>query len=429
MATRRSFLAAASAGIAGVAFRGDALDRAARADDAAGRRPAEEVARDEDYWAEIQHAFDIDRTVINLNNGGVCPTPSHVLDQVIRDLKFTNESPVQHMWRVLEPRIESVRRELAREFGCEPEELAVTRNATEAMAALIFGVDLKAGDEVINTDQNYPHMQTCWAQRGRRDGIVVKTLSFPAPLPSAESFVALVEGAITPRTRVIELPQVTNWSGQVLPIRDVCRLGRDRGIDVFVDGAHGFAQLPDRRDDLECDFYATSLHKWLLAPIGTGFLYVRKERIGEIWPLMSSSAEDEDIRKFEEVGTHPAAIHNAIAAALAFHRAIGVDRKLARLRYLRDRWADALRDADPRIKIWSPTDDPGASCGIALVQIEGIDSSALFGHLWSTYQIVTSPTKHPDFEGVRISPNLYTTLDEIDVFVAAMQAALADGIG
>ena len=272
-------------------------------------------------------------------------------------------------------------------------------------------------------------MQTCWDQRARRDGVVVTKLSFPAPLPSAESFVALVEEAITPKTRVIELPQVTNWSGQVLPIRDVCRLARDRGVRVFVDGAHGFAQLPDRRDDLECDFYGTSLHKWLLAPIGTGFLYVRRERIGEIWPMMSSSAKDEDIRKFEEVGTHPAAIHNAIAAALAFHRAIGVDRKLARLRYLRDRWAGALREADPRIKIWTPIDDDDASCGIALVQIEGIDSSALFGHLWARYQIVTSPTKHPQFQGVRISPNLYTTVDEIDVFVGAMQAALADGIG
>ncbi|QDV34212.1 aminotransferase class V-fold PLP-dependent enzyme [Tautonia plasticadhaerens] len=429
MASRRSFLAGvAGVGLAGASFRGDAIARAAGASERAGRRPAAEVARDEDYWLEIKHCFDTDRTVINLNNGGVCPTPSHVLEQMIRDLRFTNESPVQHMWRVLEPRVESVRRELAREFGCDPEELAITRNATEAMATLIFGLDLEAGDEAIITDQNYPHMQTCWTQRARRDGVVVKKLSFPVPLPSPDVFLDGIRGAITDRTRVVELPQVTNWSGQVFPIREVCQLARERGIDVLVDGAHGFAQLPDRRDDLGCDFYGTSLHKWLLAPIGTGFLYVRKGRIKDVWPMMSSSAGDEDIRKFEEIGTHPAAIHNAIAAALAFHRAIGVDRKLARLRYLRDRWAKPLREADPRVEILTSIDDDDASTGIALVRVDGIDNGALFGHLWGKHQIVTSPTTHEQFAGVRISPNLYTTPDEIDVFVEAMLGVLADGI-
>ena len=427
MATRRSFLAGAS-GAALAAFRPDALARAARAAVAAAGRPAAEVAADEDYWGEIQHCFDTDRTVINLNNGGVCPTPSHVLEQMIRDLKFTNESPVQHMWRVLQPRVEVVRRELAREFGCAPEEIAVTRNATEAMTMLIFGIDLKRGDEVIITDQNYPHMQTAWDQRARRDGVVVKKLSFPLPLTAPESFVALVRDAITPRTRAIELPQVTNWSGQVLPVRDVIRLGRERGIPVFVDGAHGFAQLPARRDDLGCDYYGTSLHKWLLAPIGTGFLYVRKEKIRGIWPMMSSSAKDEDIRKFEEIGTHPQANFNAIAAALAYHRAIGVERKLARLRYLRDRWAKALRAADPRVKLWTPIDDDAASAGIALMKIEGIDSGAIFGHLYGKYHIVVSPTKHAQFEGIRVSANIYTSPAEIDVFVEAMQGVLKRGV-
>lgn len=430
MATRRSFLSGfAGAGLVGAAFRGDALVRAARAAEDAAKCAACDLAGNEDYWSEIQRCFDIDRTVINFNNGGVCPTPTHVLDQMIRDLKFTNESPVQHMWRVLEPRIESVRRDLAREFGCDTEEIAITRNASEAMETLIFGIDLAKGDEVIITDQNYPRMITSWEQRARREGIVVKKISFPIPLPSPEVFVNKVREAITPRTKVIEFPQVTNMSGQVLPVRDVVRLGREKGIQVFIDGAHAFAHLPFKRDDLECDYFGCSLHKWLLAPIGNGFLYVRKSKQKSIWPMMGADAPlDGDIRKYEQIGTHPAANHNAISAALAFHRSIGIERKIARLRYLRDRWAKPLLAADPRIKLWTPVGEDAPSGGIALVQIEGIESGKVFGNLWDKHRIVTSPTKHAQFEGVRISPNVYTTVDEVDTFVDAMKTILAKGV-
>jgi isopenicillin-N epimerase len=430
MATRRSFLAGAGvAGLIGAAFREDAIARAAGADKDAGQSKACELATNEDYWSEIQRAFDNDRNVINFNNGGVCPSPTHVLDQMIRDLRFTNESPVQHMWRVLEPRVESVRRDLAHEFGCDVEEIAITRNASEAMETLIFGIDLKAGDEVIITDQNYPRMITSWEQRARRDGIVVKKIAFPIPLPSPSVFVDRVREAITPRTKVIEFPQITNLSGQVLPVRDVVRLGREKSIQVFVDGAHAFAHLPFKRDDLECDYFGCSLHKWLLAPIGTGFLYVRKPKQKSIWPLMGADPPlDEDIRKYEQIGTHPAANHNAIAAALAFHRSIGTDRKIARLRYLRDRWAKPLLAADPRVKLWTPISDDAASGGIALVQIQGIDSGKLFGYLWDKHRIVTSPTKHAQFQGVRVTPNVYTTLDEVDSFIDAMKQALAKGV-
>ena len=430
MATRRSFLTSAGiAGLIGATFREDALARAAGADKDAGQSKACELATNEDYWSEIQRAFDNDRNVINFNNGGVCPSPSHVLDQMIRDLRFTNESPVQHMWRVLEPRVESVRRDLAHEFGCDTEEIAITRNASEAMETLIFGIDLKPGDEVIITDQNYPRMITSWEQRARREGIVVKKIAFPIPLPSPSVFVDRVREAITPRTKVIEFPQITNLSGQVLPVRDVVRLGREKGIQVFVDGAHAFAHLAFKRDDLECDYFGCSLHKWLLAPIGTGFLYVRKAKQKSIWPLMGADPPlDEDIRKYEQIGTHPAANHNAIAAALAFHRSIGTDRKIARLRYLRDRWAKPLLAADPRVKLWTPISDDAASGGIALVQIEGIDSGKLFGYLWDKQRIVTSPTKHAQFEGVRVTPNVYTTLDEVDIFIDAMKQALARGV-
>jgi len=402
-----------------------ALLAAARA--AEGKKPAE-LAGDEAYWSDIARAFDVDRTLVNLNNGGCSPAPTHVLDAMIRDLKFSNEIPVYHMWTVLEPRIESVRRGLAEEFGCDPEEMAIVRNASEAMETLTLGVDLKAGDEVVITNQNYGRMITTWDQRARRDGIVVKQISFPVPPPSPADVVERFRKACTPKTRVIEVTHITNLTGQILPVRDIVRMARERGIEVFVDGAHAFAHFPFKRDELECDYYGTSLHKWLLAPIGTGFLYVRKAKQKKIWPLMAApKTMDEDIRKYEEIGTHPAANHNAIAAALAFHRGIGAERKSARLRWLRDRWAKPLLAADPRVKVLTPLDNVG-SCGIGLVHLDGIDTEKLQAFLWDKHRIMTTPIVHAEFNGLRITPNVYTTPEEIDVFVDTVKGVLRKGL-
>jgi selenocysteine lyase/cysteine desulfurase len=344
---------------------------------------------------------------------------------MIRDLKFSNEIPVHHMWNVLEPRIESVRRELAREFGCDPEEMAITRNASEALETLIFGLDLERGDEVVVTNQNYPRMLTGWDQLARRRGVVVKAISFPVPPRSAADVVDRFRRALTPRTKITH---ITNLTGQILPVRDVVRMARERGIEVFVDGAHAFAQFPFRRDDLECDYYGTSLHKWLLAPIGTGFLYVRKDRQKRIWPLMAAPAKmDEDVRKYEEIGTHPAANHNAIAVALAFHREIGAERKAARLRWLRDRWAKRLTAADARVKVLTPL-NATESCGIALVHVDGVDTEKLQAYLWEKHKVMTTPIVHPEFNGLRVTPNVYTRPDEVDVFAEKVEEVLKSGL-
>jgi len=428
MRSRRDFLSgAAGLGLAAPLFRPHAFAYLANANKAAGQASAHDLAQDEDYWAEVQRAFDIDRTIVNFNNGGCCPTPTHVLEQMIRDLRFVNEAPTHNMWRILEPRVESVRRELAREFGCDTEEMAITRNASEAMETLIFGIDLKRGDEVVVTDQNYPRMLTSWDQRERREGIVVKKISFEIPLPSPGHFVERIEAALTDRTRVIEFPHVTNLSGQILPVREVAQLARKRGIELFIDGAHAFAHFPFKRDDLECDYYGTSLHKWLLSPIGTGFLYVRKDKIKKIWPLMPAGAgQSEDIRKYEEIGTHPAANHNAVSVALAFHRGIGVERRAARMRYLRDRWAKRLLAADPRVKVLTALDDERASCGIGLFQIEGIEPGKLNEYL-GRRNIVVTGIGNKQFQGTRITPNVYTTVEEIDIFADAVEQVLKKG--
>mgnify|MGYP001501970384 CR=1 FL=1 len=386
------------------------------------------AADDESYWGEIQRAFDTDRTIVNLNNGGVCPTPTHVLEAMIRDLRFSNEIPVNHMWSVLEPRIESVRRDLAKDFGCSPEEMAITRNASEANETMIFGIDLKPGDEVIVTNQNYGRMITGWQQRVRRDGIVLKQVSFKVPPPSPQYLVDQFRAAITPRTRVIEVTHITNLTGQIMPVREIVEMARPRGIEVFVDGAHAYAHFPFQIADLGCDYYGTSLHKWLLAPIGTGFLYVRKEKQKSLWPLMAAAeSQDEDIRKYEEIGTHPAANHNAISAALAFHRSIGAERKIARLRYLRDRWAKRLLAESDRFSIPTQLDTPYAGA-IALVGIAGVDTAKLHGWLLGKHRVQTVAIVHPEFNGLRITPNVFTTTDEVDLFADRMLEAARRGI-
>jgi isopenicillin-N epimerase len=429
MSNRRAFLTSlAGAAVAVPVFRETAIRHLVRASEVAGKRPALALSTDEEYWAEIQRAFDSDRTMINLNSGGCSQAPTHVLEAMIRDLRFSNELPVDHMWRVLEPRIESVRRDLAREFGCDPDEMAITRNASEANETMILGLDLQRGDEIVTTNQNYGRMLTTWDQRVRREGLVLKQISFKVPPPSMAYIVDQFKQAITPRTRVIEVTHITNLTGQIMPVKEIVELARPLGIEVFVDGAHAFAHFPFTNKDLGCDFYGTSLHKWLLAPVGTGFLYVSRAKQKKLWPMMAAPASmDENIRKYEEIGTHPAANHNAIGAALAFHRGIGADRKFARLKFLRDRWAKRLPTESDRVTILTPLDSP-YSGAICLVHVEGMDPNKLVGWLLDRHRIVTTPIVHAEFNGLRITPNVYTTLDEIDTFSEKILQGIKNGI-
>lgn len=294
MPTRRRFLRSLfAAGVAVPAFRNDPLSHILPAVRALGGRLAGDVAQDEDFWREIQAAFDIDRGMINLNNGGVAPSPRSVTAALQRYLAVSNQAPAITMWAWIEPEIETVRRRLAGNFGCDPEEMAITRNASEALEIVQLGMPLERGDEVLTTTQDYPRMITTWKQRERRDGIVLKQITFPVPPASQADLARAFEAAITPRTKVIHVCHITNLTGQIFPIKRICEMGRARGIEVIVDGAHAYAHFPFTRDDLDCDYYGTSLHKWLTAPIGTGFLYVRRAKIGKIWPMMAAPPRDE----------------------------------------------------------------------------------------------------------------------------------------
>jgi isopenicillin-N epimerase len=430
MIRRRTFLRAmASASAMGsmASFSEGGIARILAASRSLNDTSPEKIAANEDYWREIQQSFTVDRSLINLNNGGVSPSPRIVQEAMQRHLAYSNEAPVHTMWRVLEPQIETVRQRLAAAFGCDPEEMAITRNASESLEICIFGLDLKPGDEILTTNQDYPRMLTSWRQRERREGLKLNLISFPVPPPSMEDLYQRFERAITPRTKVIHFCHITNLTGQIFPVKRICRLGRERGIEVIVDGAHAFAHFPFKHADLDCDYYGTSLHKWLLAPHGTGFLYVRKSKIKNLWPLMAADkTQDENIRKFEEIGTHPAANHNAIAEALTFHEGIGIERKAARLRFLKDRWARRL-ESSGGVKVLTPY-DPQQSCGLALFNIEGIDPGKLGAHLWERYRIIVTPIAHDEFRGIRVTPNVYTTLNEIDMFSDAVEKVIRNGL-
>ncbi|HWP99359.1 MAG TPA: aminotransferase class V-fold PLP-dependent enzyme [Vicinamibacterales bacterium] len=425
MPSRRAFLRQTGAA-AFAALAPDGLARLEAAGAAVAGRSAEEVARDETYWADVQQAFTLDRTIINLNNGGVCPSPRVVHEALKRYLDLSNQAPAYHMWQILEPNLESVRRQLAAEFGCDPEELAVTRNASEALQIAQLGVDLAPGDEVLTTNQDYPRMLDTWEQRVRRDRIKLVRISFPVPADQ-QDLLRRFERAITPRTKVIHFCHITNLTGQIFPVREICELARARGILTIVDGAHAFAHFKFDGGRLGCDCYGTSLHKWLLAPVGTGFLYVRRDLIPSIWPLTPApEKKTKDIRKFEEIGTHPAANHNAIAEALAFHHAIGIERKEARLRYLRDRWATRLQGL-PRVKLLTSL-EPGQAAGLATVSLEGLEAPKIVEHLWSRWRIFTTAIVHAEYQGVRVTPNVYTTIQEIDTFTEAMEQIARKGL-
>jgi selenocysteine lyase/cysteine desulfurase len=387
----------------------------------------DEAAVDEDFWSEVALAFTVDRSLVNLNNGGVSPAPGYVQEAMKRHLDYSNKAPVYTMWRILEPQREAVRQRVAREWGVDAEEVAFTRNASESLQTLQLGMDLEAGDEILTTNQDYPRMLTTFQQRARREGIVLKEFSLPVPAEDPADIVRRFEEQITARTRAILMCHMINLTGQILPVREVVAMARRHGVPVIVDGAHALAHFDFRISDLECDNYSVSLHKWLFAPHGTGLLYVRKEHIPDIWPLMAApEGMDADIRKFEEIGTHPAAPYLAIAEALTFHQAIGGKRKEARLVHLRDSWARPLLEHD-RVRLHTSL-EPGMACGIACVEIEGIEPGDLTSWLFQEHRIIVTPIVHDEFRGIRVSPSVYTTPDEIDRFVAAMENVVVNGL-
>jgi selenocysteine lyase/cysteine desulfurase len=386
-----------------------------------------EAALDEDYWTTIQQSFSVTRGIVNLNNGGVSPSPRIVTEAFVRYTWQQEDATAYTMWQILEPQSETIRTGLAEVFGCSPEEIAITRNASESLEILLMGMDFKSGDEILTTTQDYPRMLTTLRQRELREGLKLNLIKIPIAPNNVDDIAAAFERAVTPKTKLILVSHQINLTGQILPVRKVCEMARSKGIESIVDGAHAFAQFDFKRDDLQCDYYGTSLHKWIYAPKGTGMLYVRKEKIPKVWALMASEGQNKnDIRKYEEIGTHSAAMRLAIGEAILFHNAIGGKRKEERLRYLSRYWMNNLK-AVPKVG-FNTSFDPKQSCAIANFKVDGVDPVQLGSYLMAKHKIFTTPIVHDEFTGIRITPNVYTTLWELDRFCSVVADVARKGL-
>ncbi|HMK26059.1 MAG TPA: aminotransferase class V-fold PLP-dependent enzyme [Chitinophagaceae bacterium] len=394
------------------------LDRALR--EAEGISPLD-LATEEDFWYYIQQSFTVSPSLINLNNGGVSPAPKTVQDAMKRYYDYCNEAPSYYMWRILDQGREPLRQNLANLAGCSPEEIAINRNSSEGLETVIFGMQLKAGDEVVAAKQDYPNMINAYKQREMRDGIKMVWINLELPSEDENYMVSQYVNAFTSKTKVVHITHIINWNGQILPVKKIAAEAHKRGIEVVVDGAHSFAHFDFKVPDLDADYFAASLHKWLYAPIGSGMLYIRKSKIKNIYPLfaMGDPLKD-DIRKFEALGTRPMFIEQAIGKSLEFHEMIGSERKEKRLHYLKNYWFDKVKNI-PKVKLHTSF-DPKWGCAIGNVSVEGRKVGELDSFLLDKYRVHAVGIEWENIHGVRVTPNVYTTLKNLDVLVEGITA-------
>ncbi len=378
-----------------------------------------EAATDEDLWARMAQAFTVSPNILNLNNGGVSPQPKVVQDAVDRYYHLSNEAPTYYMWQILDKGREAVRRKLADLGGTSPEEIAINRNSTEALATVTWGLTLTKGDEIIMTKQDYPNMIQAWKQKEMRDGIKIKWLNINLPVENEDSILKEFINATTSKTKIWHITHMINWTGQIFPVKRLCEEARKRNIISLVDGAHTFAHMDFKITDFNPDYYGTSLHKWLCAPFGTGMLYVKKENIAGLWPLFpNDKPTDNNIRKFETLGTRSFAPEQAIGQAVDFHHAIGSKRKETRLHYLKNYWSEKVIK-NPRVKLHASL-KPEYACALGSFSIDGIDPGDITTRLFNDHQIHTTSIKWENISCVRVTPHVYTTTKDLDRFVEAV---------
>jgi selenocysteine lyase/cysteine desulfurase len=376
-------------------------------------------APEDDFWAWVQESYTVSPNIINLNNGGVSPQPKVVQDTFERYNRLCNEGPSYYMWRILDQGREALRADLAGLAGCEPGEIAIDRNTTEAINNIIYGLNLQKGDEVVLTKQDYPNVINLWKMLEQRDGIVLKWINLELPMEDEDKLAQLYIDAFTSKTKVVNVTHIINWIGQIVPVKKIAAAAHQRGIEVIVDGAHSFALLDFKIPDLDCDYFATSLHKWLCAPFGSGLLYVKKDKIPGIYPIFPDDKPlGNEIVKFERMGTRSFPTEMAIGSALDFHMAIGSKRKEDRLRYLKNYWMEKVRDI-PGVHLHTSL-KPEYSCVIGLFSIDGYEPGEIDTALFTDYKIHTVGIVWENISGVRVTPNVYTSERDLDKLVRAI---------
>lgn len=381
--------------------------------------PSDALAGDESFWEGIRKGYRLKPDYINLENGYYCFLPQETLENYIQHVREVNYQGSYYMRTVQWDNKNRIAARLAAAAGCSAEELIITRNTTESLDLVISGIDWKAGDEAVMAEQDYGAMLDMFRQVAKRYGVVNKLISLPNHPQSDEEIVELYANAITSKTKLLMVCHMVNITGHILPVKKICDMAHSKGVQVMVDGAHAFAHFMYSIQDLHCDYYGTSLHKWLSVPLGAGFLYVKKENIGKVWPLFGDEGrKDDDILRLNHTGTHPVAVHLAIENALDFYQKLGAERKEARLRYLQNYWTSKVRPM-PHIILNTPA-DPARSCGIANVGVKNMKPGDLAKTLLEKYKIWTVAIDGASVHGCRITPNIYTTPQELDAFVQAL---------
>ena len=381
-----------------------------------GNKSAEESATDESFWAWVRGSYTLSPDVINLNAGGVSAQPKVVQDAHIFNYQLCNQGPSYYMWDILDKGREPLRAKLADLAGCDPDELAINRNATEGLNTVIFGLHLEKGDEVVLNKYDYPHMITAWKQREKRDGIKLSWVDFDLPQENDDAIVKLYADKITSKTKIVHITHVINWVGQIMPARKIADMAHSKGCEVIVDGAHSFNHFDFKIPDTGADYFATSLHKWLGAPFGSGMLYIKKDKIKNVWPLLGDDdAGGDNIRIFEWLGTRSFASEMAIGNAVDFMSGIGIQRKEARLRYLKNYWVNKVKDI-PKVK-FSTSMLPEYSCGIASFSIDGWNGGDISAKLFNDKKTFVTGMVYEKLNCVRVSPNIYNSTWELDRLV------------
>lgn len=379
------------------------------------------IAEDESFWEEVRKGYMIKPDYINLENGYYCFLPQETLENFISHVREINYQGSYYMRTKRTDDKKAMTSKLAKLAGCSEEELIITRNTTESLDLVIAGTEWQPGDEAVMADQDYGAMLDMFKLVAKRHGVVNKIINVPNHPVSDEEIVNIYADVITPKTKLLMVCHMINITGHILPIRKICDMAHSKGVKVLVDGAHAFAHIQYKIPDLGCDYYGTSLHKWLSVPLGAGFLYVKKENIAALWPLFAAdnSRKQDDIYRLNHTGTNPVYTDIAISNAIDYYLKIGPERKEARLKYLQHYWSDKVRDL-PNVIVNTPKDS-ARSCGIANVGINGMKPSVLAETLINKYKIFTVAIERGIVQGCRITPNIYTTPQELDEFVKALK--------
>ncbi len=381
---------------------------------------AEALAKEEEFWIGIRGAYKLKPDYINLENGYYCFLPQELLESYINHVREVNYQGSYYMRTVqFDNKKKSVER-LAQLAGCSSEELVITRNATESLDMVIGGFHWKEGDEAVMAEQDYGAMLDMFKLVGKRYGVVNKIISVPNHPTSDDEIVQLYANAITSKTKLLMVCHMINITGQILPVQKICDMAHSKGVLVLVDGAHAFAHIQYKIPDLHCDYYAASLHKWLSVPLGAGMLFVKKENISKIWPLLADSEQDEtNIARLNHTGTHPVHTDLAINNSIDFYLKLGAERKEERLWYLQNYWTTKVR-AFPNVIVNTP-EDVKRACGIANVGINGMKPADMAKTLLEKYKIYTVAIDGANVHGCRITPNIFTTTQELNVLVSALK--------